>query len=300
MLIYEIASNLHEWEPSLLPFGFEIKNIVPSAFSFFTSIRIATAAKTQTPEAIIVTTRRDAIAAVSARKLFRPYSPSKFCPILWFVDSDTKRTGRLSAELERELDAIVFDSEDSYRSWETVSMSDKLTRAIIHLPADASKYKLIKKQEVTNPETLRLGYVGPIKDGIRLKTILDDILQLPESKRPQLTVLGTARASIVMPLVKKAKHKGLNVIWKGEDYNLATELNALDAFVPSSPSLSAPEKILLEAGTPALPRINPLPDMNELENARKKSCDIYNNLYKPEKAAVKLQNLLSEIRAGSK
>lgn len=288
MLIYEIASKSFDPLRLLSPFGIEIRNIVPSAFSFLTSMRIATACKAEKPAAVIVFSRRDAIAAISARKISgtAPY------PVFLFITADTKLEPSIPRDVANGVDALLFDSETTRAKWAGVKNVQSMSAEIVPVPGPDTRIERSRRHEGGKP---LIGHVGPITDGRNLKQVFDDIITLADEQRPDIVVAGTGKAAVVMPLVKKCRANKLAVEWKGDEYDVETLLGGLDAFIPGGPSFNSLEKRMLANGIPSLNRYSRPITRKELTALGRQAEDTYNTFFRPDIAAEKLRHLVAEF-----
>lgn len=289
MLIYKIASNSHDWEQHVSDVNLEFRNIVPSRFSFLTSMRIATECKKEKPDAIIVFRHIDAVAALSARKLSTDKSGCAPYPIFLYALYDGLVPRNISGEVADQIDGIIFDCPETRSRWEKLQNFDKIKKEYLLYPpgGDAVQEDIQTLREAgfddhgtpINNQPLVIGYVGPIGEGTTLKKLLDEVIGMPENERPKIIVLGTARASVVMPLVKKARANCLNVDWKGDEYEKTEITSQIQAFIASSPALSTFEKQLMANGVPMLTTLSQPITSDHLKELSRQSRKTYSEKY---------------------
>lgn len=237
----------------------EVKEIGASHFSFLTSMRIASEAKKNIPDLVIVFSTASLIGALSARRLVSAAKGGRpFKIVLWIGNSDVK-TKALPREVALATDAVIFENETLKIKWSAVRNIDKVRNLLtIPLPPVGGAIatnstgpvqpRNVEASEA--PAVPRLVYVGPIGKGKRLKEMIESVLSLSSDRRPRVTVAGTAAAAYVMPAVKLARSKKLDVEWLGEPYDFDAQAGLPDGFFISDDVFCSLEKKLLGAGVP--------------------------------------------------
>lgn len=319
MLIYEIASFLHFDFSSCCPQLLEVKNITPSSMSFLTSMRIATECKHNLPEAVIVFSPSQAMAAISAQKITSKKNSNRPYPIILYVGHDSDIPKAVTRQIAEGIDAVIYETTESRDKWQQVKNSNLFKKTYIlpipptlsTLNSTTSPSNLTSPSDSTStltspsdssdsssPSQLKLGYIGPIHNGLSLKKTIETLSRLDSDHRPKLTVIGTGRPRIVMPLVKLARANNVDVEWTGDEYDLIQILNSLDGFVQSTVALSSDEKIALKFGIPMI-QIENLEKWfkkDEREKMSQKSKETYENFYNPARIQQLLARIIDEIK----
>lgn len=187
-----------------------------SSFSFITSTRMANAVKKDGASVIIVDRLKDAIAAVSARKLVTKSAANY--KIIYSVSSLNAMPHGVPTEVCRGIDCWVFDckeAEEAYSNHEFIEVH----RSVIIPPTTAISMDAEKNR--SKREALHISVVGDLNDGDRLHRTVRAVAAC-ERNKIELHVYGTGKARTIMPIVNEARHlDGLSVVWHGSTYDLA-------------------------------------------------------------------------------
>lgn len=249
MLIVKIASKPHIPDGFLENHGIFIKNVVPSRFSFLTSMRLATTCKQSHPDAVFVNTPADAAAAVSARSL-NTESTNPPYPIIFFAEHSTRIPRSLSRSTAENLQAIVFDSENTHKAWQSTSNLEGISRHSVVEPFGLDiPFENNNGCERTD-STLTLLHVGSLADPTRLDRVLSAVAANDLSDKVNIRVLGTGAARYVMPVVKRSRANRLNIDWLGEDYEPEAEFALAAGFIQASAVPDFNELRLMANGVP--------------------------------------------------
>lgn len=296
MLIYKIATELHKSDTLLIENGVDINLVVPSRFSFLTSLRISTEIKKREPQAIFVSDIKNALAALSARKLNRTGA------IIFFADSRSKIPLSLPDEIATGIDAMVFDGESTKSAWEQVRNIDKVKRTEIINPSsvitdlqdkDSSRTKLN-----ISPTLKILTFAGPLDDVTNLKKTLDKLSQNEKVRDIKVRILGTGKARTIMPLVKRYRATQTDIDWLGEDYELNEELAASDGFILAGKVPTPNEIILLKNHVPAIDHLNldKWITGEDILSMREEAYDRFVQLHEPQMFVNKIKGLLFDLQ----
>lgn len=288
MLIYKIALNSHKDTPPIQ--DFEFRHLQSSHFSFITSIRIAAECKRVTPDAIFTYCPKDAMAALSARKI--DANSNHHYPIFLIIESGTKIPISLHPEVAQGIDAIIYESETIKERWAVVKNLEKIRRtAIVAPPGDNTP---IQKKEAPGP--FILGYVGSLAHLENLSKMIDTLSCMPTEECPSIVVLGTAKARYITPLIRRAKANNLHIRWLGNDYEKEAILSSLHGYIPSGDAPSTLEKRLLANGIPEVTPDN-LPKWlkpDTQKEIRKAALFEYSTKYLAEIYTEKIKELLNQ------
>lgn len=216
----------------------------PSALSFATSMVIGSEVKKSGGEvtAVIVDRLKDAVGAVSARKL-----GGKFAIIYCVSETEPDDAPRsVPTEIENGIDCWVFPSEAILKAY--AGRNIKLRVAEVVQPifiTDTLPHH--------DPETpLRISWIGPVTDSRRLMDAIDAMAKFPDGTF-RLDVYGTGKAGRVMPAVKEAKHcSNFETVWHGDDYKLENALRATDVLLAKSAVPDGTEALALASGIPVI------------------------------------------------
>lgn len=313
MLILKIASNTHNSDRILEEAGIEIKYVTPSRFSFLTSMRIATFLKHDNPDAIFVFRPNDLIATESALKLnvtshdFKDNSSqvkpvAKKTAVIFYIEHTLKKPRSLNPAILRAADLLVFDSKETSEEWK--EMCAKCGNAKTEIVSPTLQITKLHKSQNQRTQTGDNGnhtpvltYCGPIGDGKRLSSVLTAIASEPEERQPQVRILGTGKARIVMPIVNKAKHNRLDTVWLGEEFELEEELNLAEGFIQSGPTYTAVELRLMGGGMPAVTfeSLNDWLTEEKRAKMKEKTLNLYDTEYSPEIFVEKIKNLIARF-----
>lgn len=295
MLIYEITENPTFDKCNFVESPVTFQKIRPSRFSFFTSLRIATECKHKTPAAILTYNLTDTIAAVSARELRKDDQP--LFPIFMYVQHMTSLPKSIPSKIAKNLSGMIFETESEKKRWESVRNFEEIEyKAVIPTPAQFEQLNIKSTFRAKSLSDLTIGYIGPIANGLTLKTHLEKAGRLDTDNQPLILVAGTAKARFIMPIVKRAKANKLNINWLGDDMAMNEIIEQIDAFIPSGEALSTIEKQALANGIPQI-------EMTELESLLDEetrnayslsSKELYNTMFKEKIVADKFKNLIIE------
>ena len=198
----------------------------PSSFSFITSTRLANAIKKQRADVVIVDRLKDAIAAVSARKLL-----TKDCAgfkILYSVSALSHMPTGVPTEVCRGIDCWVFDSKEAERTYSNHEFIEVHSSVIIE-PTTVLDLDVEKNRAERN--ALHITVVGDLADTNRMQRIVRAVGACARDK-VELHVYGTGKPRYIMPVVNESrKLDGLNVVWHGETYKLESVIADTDIAV---------------------------------------------------------------------
>ena len=296
MLICEIAFKSRIPESLQTEIDIEVKTVNPSRLTFVTTMRIASECKHHTPSFVMTHTIADTMAAISARELNSTRDNTIPYPIFLFLSDNAETVKSIPTEVAKKADAIVFESENGRKKWESIKNFDKIKKfEVVAFP--------VKKTDISHHlnDITTLGYVGPIGEGTTLRQFFDKISSSGLTDKLKIIVTGTGKARYVMPIVKGCRANKLNVEWLGETYDEASVAMQLDGFVRSGETFADSEKNLLANGVPCV-TANNVTDLfdNELRiELSKKSEKIYLEQFTPEMFKEKVTKLLEAVKCST-
>ena len=285
-------------------FGIETRAEQSAAISPLTSMRVASAVKASKAEVVIVHRAKDAVAAVSARKLLDaslPYS------IIYMPLTIEDNDARIPDETLDGISTIVVAAPTLA---DTVCWRDKGD----HAPAGISRIPLTvieptaPSKNITSlpfATPLKLGWIGPIEESDRLKKTVEACEQIGKD-HVELLVYGSGHARDVMPIVKGARHMpDLSVTWFGDDILADKAVTQVHALVRTSTIITPTEIQTLESGIPVLDSIDTeslasaissLTDSVQYSEASKIARQTYKSQYAPCFHVEQLYKLITSLR----
>ena len=252
MLILEIAADRHSsdliisYENLMNGKIYNFNFVQASSLSFITSIRIAAECKHISPDLVVVHNEKDAMAAISARKINTPY------PIVLYLTSSNKIPKSLPKDIAEGLNGIIYDNETTLSAWSKVKNIDLVNKKYI-IPLPGNDRPVIQKEE--KDHTLTLGFIGPLVKPETLSRMITDLAQI-EDTRLEVVVIGTAKARYITPIIKRAKANKLPILWLGDNYDIEEIIGRIEGFIPSSASYTNLEKRCLANGIPPVTASN--------------------------------------------
>lgn len=296
MLICEIASVSHFQNNVDESHSMEVKTVRPSRFSFLTSMRIATLCKHENPDIVWTYNLDDALGAISARKINKQSdTPLPYPIVLDIVDVATLGKS-IPTEVAKNIDAIVFESEELQRKASAVKNIDLIKiNTVIPLPGGNS-IEETNGCKITEPV---LGYILQGDELTTLKKMLSKLATLDTDKQVKLIVSGTGKARYVMPLVNIARANHLDVEWAGEKSNHEYLATKVSGFVPASyDRLTNTEKHLMASGlTPVSPEdLETWLDENKRRDMSKEAQNFYRQNYTFEHFSESINLLLRKLK----
>jgi hypothetical protein len=193
-----------------------ITTLHASSFSFITSTRLANQLKKSKAEIVIVDRLRDAIAAVSARKLVSKQSAG--FKIIYSVSALATMPHGVPTEVCRGIDCWVFDNECAEKAYSEHEFIE-VHRSVIIPPTTSITIAAEKKEH--DRDSLHISVVGNLDDGDRMQRIVRAVASCSRNNL-ELHVYGTGKPRTIMPIVNEARHlDGLKVVWHGSNYDLA-------------------------------------------------------------------------------
>jgi glycosyltransferase involved in cell wall biosynthesis len=206
--------------------GMRVTTIEASSFSFITSTRLANAIKNDGVDVVIVDRVKDAIAAVSARKLVAKEQSNY--KVIYSVSALSAMPHGVPTEVCRGIDCWVFDSaetEQAYASHEFIEVHG----SVIIPPTTTLHLDVAKRGR--QHEAVHVSMIGELTDGDRLQRVIRAVAACSE-RAVELHVYGTGKPRVIMPIVNEARHTdGLNVVWHGTTYDLADAIADTDVAV---------------------------------------------------------------------
>lgn len=293
MLIYKIASNSPNSDCQIPVDGIDFKFVQSSRFSFITSIRLATECKHRLPDAVVVYREKDAIGALSARNINHT---SSTYPIIFYVESGAKTPASLNRELATGIDAIVFETENTKKTW-SQTRNLELIRHLRVIERPAEPIPIERAGDISHA---CLGFLGNLENTQELQKVFRVMAKMPEGECPEIIVPGTAKARLITPAIRLAKANSLPVKWLGNDFELEEILAKIDGFIASGTALTTTEKRLLANSVPLVTADNlqEWMDMDLRQKMRKKSESLYRQKYTPEKYRQDILNLIETLKGG--
>lgn len=300
MLILSIVDQPRISAPLLAGIGVNVEQVVPSRFSFLTSLRIATAVKHKNPDVVVTYNVNDTIAAISARRLSDRKNDAPPFRIFFYIEHTLTLPRSLPVEIAKQVDMLVFDSQQTLSSWKgLLSRIDSDKIAIISQPGQPAPLSDSTARDTSVPDIKAvLSYVGPIYNGRRLKDILSLTARLPEERQPHIRVLGTAKPRIVMPIVKTSRANKLDIRWLGDDFDIEKELALADGFIASA---DVPSQNELRLMANAIPEVTPA-NLNEWLDAEKRAQlgrdarDRFNETFTSDIYVAKVKEIIDKCR----
>lgn len=261
-------------------FNVNVSTLVASSFSFITSTRLANAIKKNQASLVVVDRLKDAIAAVSARKLLtKDLSNYK---IIYSVSSFDHRPTGVPTEVCRGIDCWVFDCQATELEY-TNNEFIEVHRAVIIPPTTAITIADAHKNEQQR-DALHISVVGDLSDGERLHRTVRAVAACTRSK-VELHVYGTGKPRTIMPIVNEARHlDGLSVVWHGSDYNIAAVAADTDICISA---FAVADNVDIFFRSLAIPVVEPdkiaetIASPQALSVAAERSLNDYNTMYNP-------------------
>lgn len=215
--------------------GMRLTAVSPSLISAFTSMKIAKAIDRNYADIVEISRLKDAIAAISARKL----SEKKDFKIVYRVMPNSSVPLSIPNEILSGVDGWLFSSERLMQEFPQ-QCKNPLALQCISFEDFGHDAKPICDEVV-------ISWIGDIVNTDRLRQCLDAV---ERSGAFTLRVCGTGKAKDVMPLVRMARHmpNGNKVIWVGEEYRLLPEITACHAAIITDNDISAFETALARSG----------------------------------------------------
>lgn len=215
--------------------GMRLTAVSPSLISAFTSMKIAKAIDRNYADIVEISRLKDAIAAISARKL----SEKKDFKIVYRVMPNSSVPLSIPNEILSGVDGWLFSSERLMQEFPQ-QCKNPLALQCISFEDFGHDAKPICDEVV-------IAWIGDIVNTDRLRQCLDAV---ERSGAFTLRVCGTGKAKDVMPLVRMARHmpNGNKVIWVGEEYRLLPEITACHAAIITDNDISAFETALARSG----------------------------------------------------
>lgn len=208
--IIELSRNLLAQKHHIV-----VTELQPSGFSFITSTRLANLLKKNKASVVVVDRLKDAVAAVSARKLL-PKDVASY-KIVYSVSALAHIPTGVPTEVCRGIDCWVFDAESTMQTYTNHEFIEVHTSVIIPPTTSIN----LEAQRNTEPrEALHISVVGDLADADRLHRTVRAVAACDRGK-VELHVYGTGKPRNIMPIVNEARHlDGLSVVWHGSEYKL--------------------------------------------------------------------------------
>jgi hypothetical protein len=271
----------------------QVTTLQASSFSFITSTRLANAIKKTQANVVIVDRLKDAIAAVSARKLLtKDLSNYK---IIYSVSSLAHRPTGVPTEVCRGIDCWVFDceaTENEYSNNEFIEVH----RAVIIPPTTSLTLDAHKNEQ--QRDALHISVVGDLADGERLHRTVRAVAACTRSK-VELHVYGTGKPRTIMPIVNEARHlDGLSVVWHGSEYDIAKVAADTDICVSA---YRVADNVDIFFRSLSIPVVEPekiaetIADADALQRASERGLNDYNTMYSPTIHVEQWHNLLNNL-----
>lgn len=262
----------------------------PSGFSFITSTRLANELKNTKASIVVVDRLKDAIAAVSARKLVsKDIATYK---LLYVVSTLAHMPTGVPTEVCRGIDCWVFDAESTLQTYDNNEFIE-VHRSVIIPPT--TSIDIVAHKNTEQRETLHISVVGNLADADRLYRTVRAVAACARDK-VQLHVYGTGKPRHIMPIVNEARHlDGLSVVWHGSDYKLDAVAADTDIAVGA---YAVPDGVDIFFRSLAIPVVEPeqiaevIATPESLQAAADKSLTDYKTLYCIEQHVQQWHNLL--------
>ena len=241
--------------------GIDVVPVKPSAMSFLTTMRLATAVKhCQDPEAVIVVdSYRDAIAASSVATIGRRI------PIIYCVrcNNSEEVPAGVAHEVARSVDCWVFTSKRAQEAYRAISgLEMKRSEVIGH----AANQEMVNAEipESQHPAPLSLTWMGPITHTEPLVSAIQAAAAMARGTW-RFRIFGSGPAGRVMPAVKAARRYGdIDIEWAGEEYEWPEVLATTDMMVQKAWDTDSYESAAMSHG---IPIVDPDADMEGTINA---------------------------------
>ncbi len=271
----------------------QVTTLQASSFSFITSTRLANAIKKTQANVVIIDRLKDAIAAVSARKLLtKDLSNYK---IIYSVSSLAHRPTGVPTEVCRGIDCWVFDceaTENEYSNNEFIEVH----RAVIIPPT--TSLALVAHKNEQQRDALHISVVGDLADGERLHRTVRAVAACTRSQ-VELHVYGTGKPRTIMPIVNEARHlDGLSVVWHGSEYDIVKVAADTDICVSA---FRVADNVDIFFRSLSIPVVEPekiaetIADADALQRASERSLNDYNTMYSPTIHVEQWHNLLNNL-----
>ena len=231
--------------------GADIDAIETAAPSFAIAMQLASALKKKRYEAVLVHTNRQAIAAISAKKIAGKAQSSYAIIYQPLRCDETPRN--IPAEISAETALWIFEDEEMRRQYKKIAARPPRSSAILPpayfgpaIPADFAP------AEYTPGGPLRLLWLDEISDYILMSNAVKAVASLPGDDI-EFTVCGTGKARHIMPAVRAASDdKRHTYNWKGNEYDYAAEASRAHAAIAGHTYTTDVQLDLMRRGIPVL------------------------------------------------
>jgi hypothetical protein len=274
-------------------YNINVSTLHPSSFSFITSTRMANELKKTQASVLIVDRLKDAVAAVSARKLL-PKNNAGY-KIIYTVSSLAHMPTGVPTEVCRGIDCWVFDSEiaeNAYSNHEFIEVH----RAVIIPPTTSLNFNVVRHHE--QRESLHITVVGDLTDCDRLQRIVRSVAACSRHK-VELHVYGTGKPRYIMPVVNEARHlDGLSVVWHGSSYDLKSVIADTDIAVGA---FKVPDNVDIFMRSLGIPVVEPekiaetVASQESLDEASANSLNDFKTIYNLDFHVAQWHNLLQDL-----
>ena len=236
--------------------GAAIAAIETAAPSFAIAMQLASALKRKRYDAVLVHTNRQAIAAISAKKIAEKAHSAYAIVYQPLRCDETPRN--IPAEISAETALWIFEDEEMRRQYGKIAA--RLPRSSAILPPGYFGAPLpegFTPAEHTPGGPLRLVWLDEISDYTLLSNTVNAVASLPENDI-ELTICGTGKARHIMPSVRAANNdKRHTYNWKGNEYDYAEEAARAHAAIAGHTYATDTRLDLMRRGIPVLDAEDP-------------------------------------------
>lgn len=220
-------------------FGMMVTELSPTLLSAMTAMKIAKAMNKEDFDVVMADSMDNAMAAVSARQL----NLKQNFKLAYCAAPNSEAPKSVPKDIAKGVDAWIFPSQrlaDMYPAG--------LNSPTVLQPVSLAGVKVSK---APHPDPV-IGWIGDIRYPERLKEALEEVDA--QKGRFSLRIAGAGLAKTVMPLVRLSRSLEHNdkVVWVGEGYDIAEEMEKCDAVLYTSPDLTASETIAVQNRLPLI------------------------------------------------
>ncbi len=273
--------------------GMAVSELQPSGFSFITSTRLANVLKKTKAQIVVVDRLKDAIAAVSARKLL-PKDIAAY-KLVYSVSALQHMPTGVPTEVCRGIDCWVFDAESTKQAYSENEFIEVHSSVII---PPTSAIDMHAHKNTAMRESLHITVVGDLADADRLQRTVRAVASCDRGK-VELHVYGTGKPRYIMPIVNEARHlDGLSIVWHGSEYKLEAVAADTDIAVGA---YAVPDSVDIFFRSLGIPVVEPekiaeiIATPESMHAAAETSLSDYRTLYSPEAHVEQWRKLIENL-----
>lgn len=281
-----------------------IEAIETAAPAFAVTMQIASLLKKKRIDTVLVHTNKQAIAALSAKKLAEKSNNGYTIVYQPLRCDETPRN--IPAEIVREVALWLFEDTAQQQTYEKIARQNLNAAAILPATTFDGADTPIAYQPKTydNTRPLRLAFIGDITDYAALRNSVLAIGSL-EHADIEYNICGTGKARHIMPIVRTARNdKRHRYHWKGNEYDRNEEIAQADIAIADQQYVTADQILLMKRGVPVLQAVDHtelaaklaavIAQPDTLRQMSQDAIDAYRDTYSPLFHVKQFVKILSE------